>query len=90
MFTSPQFVASFETAVSSEVGAELFFDVISTAYEHLSVVITTNLPFENWTEVLGSERLNIARSHVERYAEQTEHFIEVDVSRELEHHLPEE
>lgn len=42
---------------ASKVGAELFFDVISTAYERLSVVITTNLPFENWTEVLGSERL---------------------------------
>ena len=42
---------------TSQVGAELFFDVISTADERLSVVITTNLPFENWTEVLGSERL---------------------------------
>jgi DNA replication protein DnaC len=42
---------------ASKVGAELLFDVISTAYERLSVVITTNLPFENWTEVLGSERL---------------------------------
>jgi len=31
--------------------------VISTAYERTSVIITTNLPFENWTEVLGSERL---------------------------------
>ena len=30
---------------ASKVGAELFFDVISTAYERLSVVITTNLPF---------------------------------------------
>src|SRR5262245_45271921 len=31
--------------------------VISTAYERTSVVVTTNLPFEQWTEVLGSERL---------------------------------
>ena len=29
----------------------------STAYERTSVIVTTNLPFENWTEVLGSERL---------------------------------
>jgi DNA replication protein DnaC len=29
--------------------------VISTAYERHSVIVTTNLPFENWTEVLGSE-----------------------------------
>ena len=32
-------------------------DVISTAYERNSVIVTTNIPFENWTEVLGSERL---------------------------------
>jgi hypothetical protein len=29
----------------------------SSAYERSSVMVTTNLPFENWTEVLGSERL---------------------------------
>ena len=42
---------------TSKLGAELLFDVISTAYERTSVIVTTNLPFENWTEVLGSERL---------------------------------
>jgi DNA replication protein DnaC len=42
---------------TSKAGAELLFDVISTAYERTSVIVTTNLPFENWTEVLGSERL---------------------------------
>jgi DNA replication protein DnaC len=42
---------------TSKVGAELLFDVISTAYERYSLIVTTNLPFENWTEVLGSERL---------------------------------
>ena len=41
----------------SKLGAELLFDVISTAYERTSLIVTTNLPFENWTEVLGSERL---------------------------------
>jgi DNA replication protein DnaC len=41
----------------SKAGAELLFDVISRAYERTSVIITTNLPIENWTEVLGSERL---------------------------------
>ncbi|MFH1265362.1 MAG: ATP-binding protein, partial [Planctomycetota bacterium] len=40
-----------------KLGAELLFDVISTAYERTSLIVTTNLPFENWTEVLGSERL---------------------------------
>jgi DNA replication protein DnaC len=42
---------------ASQSGAELLFDVISTAYEKTSIVVTTNLPFERWTEVLGSERL---------------------------------
>jgi DNA replication protein DnaC len=42
---------------ASQVGAELLFDVISTAYEKTSMIVTTNLPFERWTEVMGSERL---------------------------------
>ena len=42
---------------ASKVGAELLVDVISTAYERTSLMVTTNLPFESWTEVLGSERL---------------------------------
>ena len=42
---------------ASKAGAELLFDVIGTAYERTSVAVTTNLPFEQWPEVLGSERL---------------------------------
>ena len=42
---------------ASKVGAELLFDCISTAYERTSLIVTSNLPFESWTEVLGSERL---------------------------------
>ena len=42
---------------ASKVGAELLFDVVSTAYERTSLMVTTNLPFEQWAEVLGSERL---------------------------------
>ena len=42
---------------ASQVGAELLFDVISTSCERTSVMVTTNLPFERWTEVLGNERL---------------------------------
>ena len=41
----------------SKTGAELLFEVISRSYERTSLIVTTNLPFENWTEVLGSERL---------------------------------
>lgn len=42
---------------SSKAGAELLFEVVSRAYERQSLMVTTNLPFENWTEILGSERL---------------------------------
>ncbi len=41
----------------TKTGAELLFEVISRAYERLSVIVTTNLPFESWTEIFGSERL---------------------------------
>ena len=41
----------------TKIGAELLFEVVSRAYERLSLIVTTNLPFESWTEVLGSERL---------------------------------
>jgi DNA replication protein DnaC len=40
-----------------KAGAELLFDVVSRAYERMSLIVTTNLPFENWTEVLDNERL---------------------------------
>jgi DNA replication protein DnaC len=42
---------------ASKLGAELLFDVISLAYERTSVIVTTNLPFERWVEVLGCPRL---------------------------------
>jgi len=41
----------------SKAGSELLFEVVSRAYERTSLVVTTNLPFEAWPEVCGSERL---------------------------------
>ncbi len=41
----------------SKSGAELLFEVVSRVYERTSLIMTTNLPFEQWTEVMGSERL---------------------------------
>lgn len=41
----------------SPSGGELLFEVVSQRYEHGSTIVTSNLPFEDWTSVLGSERL---------------------------------
>jgi DNA replication protein DnaC len=41
----------------SKTGAELLFEVFSQRYERSSTLVTSNLPFQEWTEILGSERL---------------------------------
>jgi DNA replication protein DnaC len=41
----------------SKTGAELLFEMLSQRYERASTLVTSNLPFAEWTEVLGSERL---------------------------------
>ena len=41
----------------SKTGAELLFEVFSQRYEQGSTLVTSNLPFNEWTEVFGSERL---------------------------------
>jgi len=41
----------------SSTGAELLFDVFSQRHERSSTIVTSNLPFEEWTSVLRSERL---------------------------------
>jgi DNA replication protein DnaC len=41
----------------SQTGAELLFEVFSQRYECGSTVVTSNLRFDEWTSVFGSERL---------------------------------
>jgi DNA replication protein DnaC len=41
----------------SSNGAELLFETFSQRYERGSTMVTSNLPFEDWTSVFGSERL---------------------------------
>ena len=41
----------------SRTGAELLFELISQRYERGSTMITSNLPFDEWTETFGTERL---------------------------------
>lgn len=58
-------LASFELLIVDELGfvplsksgAELLFEVLSQRYERSATFVTSNLPFNEWTEVLGSERL---------------------------------
>lgn len=41
----------------AEVGAELLFQVISERAEKAAVILTTNLPFSEWTQVFPNPRL---------------------------------
>jgi DNA replication protein DnaC len=41
----------------SPSGAELLFEVFSQRYERGAMIVTSNLPFDEWTAVFGSERL---------------------------------
>ena len=41
----------------SKTGAELLFEVFSQRYEQGATLVTSNLPFDEWTEIFGSERL---------------------------------
>jgi DNA replication protein DnaC len=41
----------------STTGAELLFEVFSRRCERGSVIVTSNLPFDEWTGIFGAERL---------------------------------
>jgi hypothetical protein len=55
-FALARFMKS-SSARRSPTGAELLFEVFSQRYERGSVIVTSNLPFDEWTSVFGSERL---------------------------------
>lgn len=41
----------------SPVGAQLLFQFCAALHERVSLIVTTNLPFSDWVQVLGNERL---------------------------------
>ncbi len=41
----------------SKAGAELLFELIGQRYERGATIITSNLPFDEWTATFGDERL---------------------------------
>ena len=59
----------------SKTGPELLFKVFSQIYEEGSVLVTTNLPFDEWTEIFCSERLTGAL--LDRLTHRV-HFLEMD------------
>jgi len=46
----------------SQTGAELLFEVFSQRYERGSTIVTSNLPFDEWTSVFASP--NTAICHI--------------------------
>ena len=44
----------------STVGAHLIFQFCSALYERVSLIVTTNLKFSEWTQVFGDETLTVA------------------------------
>ena len=41
----------------SKTGSELLFEIFSQRYEQGSLIVTSNLPFEEWPQVFGCSRL---------------------------------
>ena len=42
----------------SQTGAELLFEVFSQRYERGSTIVTSNLPFDEWTGVFASPSIS--------------------------------
>ena len=57
----------------AEVGAELLFQVIAERAEKAAVIVTTNLPFSEWTQVIPNARL--CKALVDRITDRA-HIIE--------------
>lgn len=57
----------------AEIGSEFLFQVIADRAEKAAVIITTNLPFSEWTQVFGNPRL--CKALVDRVTDRA-HIIE--------------
>lgn len=76
----------------AEVGAEFLFQVIAERAEQASVILTTNLPFSEWTQVIPNARL--CKALLDRITDRA-HIIETGTEsyrfrRTLEHRARQE
>jgi DNA replication protein DnaC len=65
----------------SATGSQLIFQFCSTLYERVSMIVTSNLRFADWTQVFGDERLTAAlldrlthRAHVAEFTGESFRF----------------
>jgi len=65
----------------SSTGAQLIFQFCSTLYERVSMVVTSNLRFADWTQIFGDERLTAAlldrlthKAHILEFAGESYRF----------------
>ncbi len=76
----------------SKTGAELLFKVFSQRYERGSTLVTSNLPFDEWTEIFGSERLTVALldrlTHHVHILEMSGDRFRLKQSRQTDQHQP--
>jgi len=47
----------------SEAGAGLLFDLIGQQYERGGTIVTSNLPFDEWTFANGSQTIGVPLAH---------------------------
>jgi DNA replication protein DnaC len=40
--------------------AQLLFQLVSDLYEQVSIIVTSNLRFQEWTSIFGSDKMTLA------------------------------
>jgi len=78
----------------SPTGAQLIFQFCSALYERVSLIVTTNLRFADWTQIFGDERLTAAlldrlthKAHILEFVGESYRFRQ-RVHREAHDELP--
>jgi len=78
----------------SPTGAQLIFQFCSALYERVSLIVTTNLRFADWTQIFGDERLTAAlldrlthKAHILEFVGESYRFRQ-RVQREAHDELP--